>query len=256
MKIGVLTRYSHKDVDFLADQGFGSCQLLIWPGDPLDPTVAGNDRKLGEAKDYLAARGIEVSAVGAYPNLLDPDASKARANQAHVKALIPLCGKLGVKTLCTFAGRIPDKSVADNIPAFKKVFTPIVKRIEDAGMRLAFENCPMYHAFPFRGVNIAHTPRAWDAMFEAVPSESMGLEYDPSHLICQLIDPVQAIRDYGSRIFHVHAKDAEVLWHNVRRNGILEDGAVRHRVPRPGPGGLEGDRRLAGRGRLSRQPGH
>ena len=231
MKIGVLIRYSKAEVDWLVAEGFGSCQLLIWAGDPLDPNVKGNDRELEVAREYLAERAIEVSAVGAYPNLLDPDASKARKNQAHLRSLIPVCRKLGVKTLCTFAGRIPDKDLLDNIPAFRKVFSPIVRRVEDAGMRLAFENCPMFHSFPFRGVNIAYTPVAWDAMFEAIPSEAMGLEYDPSHLICLLIDPVQTIYDYGQKIFHVHAKDAEVIWGNVRRNGILEHGAVRHRVP-------------------------
>ncbi|MDD4889576.1 MAG: sugar phosphate isomerase/epimerase [Phycisphaerae bacterium] len=231
MKIGVLIRYSKADVDFLVEQGFRSCELLIWSGDPLDPNVKGNDRKLEAAREYLAEKKIEVSAVGAYPNLLDPDPAKARRNQAHLKSLIPVCKKLGVKTLCTFAGRIPDKSIGDNIPAFKKVFTPIVKRIENSGLKLAFENCPMFHSFPHRGVNIAYTPVAWDAMFEAIPSEAIGLEYDPSHLICQLIDPVQTIREYGSRIFHVHAKDAEVLWHKVRRIGFFERGAVRDRTP-------------------------
>ena len=68
-------------------------------------------------------------------------------------------------------------------------------------------------------------------MFDAVPSESLGIEYDPSHLICLLIDYLWVVREYASRIYHVHAKDAEVLWHNVHRDGILEPGAVRHRMP-------------------------
>jgi sugar phosphate isomerase/epimerase len=231
VRIGVLSRWGKQHVDWLVGEGFGSCQLLIWPGDPLDPNVAGEDLELEKARDYLAEKKVEVSAVGAYPNLLDPDLAKARRNQNHLKSLIGVCKKLGVKTLCTFAGRMPDKDILDNIPAFKRVFTPIVKRIEGAGMKLAFENCPMFHHFPFRGVNIAYTPIAWDAMFEAIPSDAVGLEYDPSHLIGLLIDPVQTIRDYGSRIFHVHAKDAEVLWHKVRRVGILERGVVRHRTP-------------------------
>lgn len=231
MKIGVLIRYSKDEVDFLVREGFRSCQLLIWPGDPLDPNIKGNDVELERAKDYLAEKGIEVSAVGAYPNLLDPDPAKAKKNIAHVRSLIPVCRKLGVKTLCTFAGRDPNKDILDNIPQFKRVFTPIVKKVEDAGLELAFENCPMFSHFPFRGVNIAYTPVAWDAMFDAIPSDRMGLEYDPSHLICLLIDPVQVIYDYGRKIFHVHAKDAEVVWRKVRRNGILERGSVRHRVP-------------------------
>ena len=232
MKIGILTTYSKEDVDFLAEQGFGSCELLVPQGSPLAPSSPGYKAALDEAKAYLAEKNVEVSAVGVYHcNALDPDPAKAEANAAHIASLISVCQRLGVRDLCCFAGRDPEKDVLDNIPAFKKAFTPIVRRVEDAGLRLSFENCPTFHSFPFRGVNIAYNPEAWDAMFEAIPSDSMGIEYDPSHLIGMLMDPVQAIYDYGEKIFHVHAKDGEVVWRVVRRNGFYAHGAFRFRTP-------------------------
>ena len=73
--------------------------------------------------------------------------------------------KVGVVT--TFAGRDPEKSVEDNIDIFKEVFTPFVRKAEELDVKIAIENCPMMHGFPFRGVNIAYSPHAWDLMFEA-----------------------------------------------------------------------------------------
>jgi len=230
VKIGLLVRYTDAEVEFLTRHGFGSLQLLIWPGDPLDPKTT-SKRRLLAARDRLAEEGLEVSAIGSYGNSLDPDGRKARAQQRHLERLMDVCEMFGVKTLSTFAGRDPEKSIPDNIPAFKRVFTPLAKKAEDRGLQIAFENCPMFHAHPFRGVNIAYTPAAWDLMFDAVPSPALGLEYDPSHLVCLLIDPIDVIYRYGPKIMHVHAKDAEVVWRTVRRNGILEPGAVRHRMP-------------------------
>ncbi|HUS80892.1 MAG TPA: sugar phosphate isomerase/epimerase [Armatimonadota bacterium] len=230
MKVGYLCRYSAEEIEFASRAGFGSIQLLINPGDPLDPAKSSDD-DLARARDEYAEAGIEVSALGYYGNQLDPDEAKAAAIRAHFESLFGVAGKLAVDCICTFAGRDPNKSVLDNIPAFKQVFTDHAKLAEDRGIKIGFENCPMFHYFPFRGVNIAYCPDAWDAMFDSVPSEALGLEYDPSHLICMMMDYLQIIYDYGDRIVHVHAKDAEVVWSNVHRNGILWPGAVRHRTP-------------------------
>lgn len=103
------------------------------------------------------------------------------------------------------------KDIPDNTPAFKGVFSPIVKQAEDKGIRIAFENYPMFHYFPFRGINIVCCPRVEDLMVDAILSETIGLEYDPSHLICLLIDYVEIIYKCGAKISHVYAKDAELL---------------------------------------------
>lgn len=222
MRVGVLMRYTPEDLKFVTDNGFGSVELLIWPGFPLDPASSKSD-DWKRAKDDFAAVNVEVSAIGFYPNMLDPKPAERKAHAKHLVSLMRVARVMGVRDICTFAGRIPGQGIPENIPAFKQVFTPLVKRAEDAGLRISFENCP--------GGNIAYIPRAWDLMFDAVPSESLGLEYDPSHLICLLIDPVDVIYEFGKKIFHVHAKDAEVMWKMVRRNGITEPGTTRHRMP-------------------------
>jgi sugar phosphate isomerase/epimerase len=125
-----------------------------------------------------------------------------------------------VPVVCTFAGRDPDKSVADNIPLFKEVFLRFCDEAEKRNIRIAIENCPMMDRISMKGINIAFSPEIWDAMFEAVPSDMLGIEMDPSHMVWQGIDYIQAIYDYGDRIFHVHAKDMEIRHDVLERVGI------------------------------------
>lgn len=227
MKVGLLVPYAKDDIDFVEKHGFGSIQLLSWPKDPLNANMSDDDWR--RACEDVRSRGVEISALGSYENVLDP--KKGKENAEYFERLLEKAALVGVDVVGTFAGRDPERSVEDNVPLFKKVWSKLAKKAEDLGVKVAFENCPMFHSFPFRGVNIAFTPRAWEMMFDAVPSEALGLEYDPSHLICLLIDPVKAIFGCGERIYHVHAKDAEVVRRNVERVGIMGPGAVRHRSP-------------------------
>jgi sugar phosphate isomerase/epimerase len=230
MRIGFLCSYTKEDLALAKQCGFGSVELIVGHGAPLDPAVTKKDAIL-RAKDDFAKRGLEVSAVGNYQNNLSPKPAERERNAKHLENLLRLCELMGVNTLCTFAGRDPEKDLPDNIPMFKKVFAPLAQKAADKGLRIAFENCPMFDSFPFRGINIAYCPKAWDLMFDAVPTDNLGLEYDASHLICMLQDYLEVIYRYGERIFHVHAKDAEVVWRECKVNGILEHGAVRHRTP-------------------------
>jgi len=230
MKLGLLISYTKEELELAARLGFESVEVQVAIGSELDPAVGSQDR-IKAAFDKIRGHGLEISAIGHYRNNLDPDLEARRRNVEHLERLLGLCETAGVGVLCTFAGRMPDRDIPDNIPAFKEVFGPLAKKAEDKGLKIAFENCPMFHYFPFRGVNIAYTPKAWDLMFDAVPSDVLGLEYDPSHLICLRIDYLWVVREYGDRIYHVHAKDAEEVGYNVQRNGMLEPGAFRHRMP-------------------------
>ena len=55
------------------------------------------------------------------------------------------------------------------------------------------------------------TPETYRALFEAVPSRSMGINYDPSHLIRMGIDPIRFLKEFGDRVHHVHGKDCAIL---------------------------------------------
>ena len=58
-------------------------------------------------------------------------------------------------------------------------------------------------------------------MFEIIPDENFGLNYDPSHLIWQFIDEVRPIAEFKDRIFHVHAKDMEIDREMLYQDGVL-----------------------------------
>ncbi len=231
MKVGLLIHYTQQDIILLERLGCQSCQLLVWPDDPLSPGAGGSPDDWKRARERLDGLGIEVSALGSYTNNLSPDKAERDRNLQHLEMLFDMADSVGCNTIGTFAGRDPDLDIPDNIPLFQKAFEPICRKAEDRGMRIAIEGCPMFLGWPFRGINFAHTPAAWDMMFDAVSSPALGLEFDPSHLICQLIDPVGVIERYGKKIFHAHAKDAEVEPAALQKYGVLDRRTTRHRMP-------------------------
>jgi sugar phosphate isomerase/epimerase len=220
MKLGFYTNYDEKTVEFAHAVGFRSMELSAWPDSSLnaDTTTAS---RIKQVKKDLKAHDIEVSALGYYPNPLDPEKEKAEEAARYLYKVMELATRMDVPVVCTFAGRDPDKSIQDNIPLFKKAFTPICEEAENRNLHLAIENCPMMDRFRLRGENIAISPEVWDEMFRAVPSKALGIELDPSHMVWQGIDYVQAIHEYGARIHHIHAKDMEINRRVLGRVGIL-----------------------------------
>ena len=95
------------------------------------------------------------------------------------------------------------------------------RRAADKGVRLAFENCAMDGNWASGDWNIAHNPDAWELMFDAVPADNLGLEWEPCHQLVYLIDPVPQIRKWAAKFFHVHGKDATVRWDVVREHGVF-----------------------------------
>jgi sugar phosphate isomerase/epimerase len=98
---------------------------------------------------------------------------------------------------------------------------------------VAIENCPMIFSadeWP-GGDNLAFAPAVWRSMFQIVPDANFGLNFDPSHLVWQFIDCPRAIREFGERIFHCHAKDVEVRTDGLYDWGVMSAG-VGWQVPR------------------------
>jgi sugar phosphate isomerase/epimerase len=238
-------------------RGFAALEVACWPpasGDArryadvahVDVTSL-DDARAGEIVSMLAKHGIEISALGYYPNNLDPDPEIREAANEHLRKVIAAAPRLGVGTVTTFVGNDQSRSLPENMEVFHEVWPPIVELAEQRGVRIAIENCPMifsYDEWP-GGKNLAYSPANWRQMFEAIPSASFGLNLDPSHLVWQMIDYERAVYDFADRIFHVHAKDLE-----VRRDGLYEHGVLSlgmgWQVPRlPGLGEVRWDRFIA-----------
>ena len=180
----------------------------------------------------------EVSALGYYPNPLCADEKEAEVYINHLKRVISTAPQLGLDTVNTFVGRDHTRSMKDNWALFQERWPGIVKHAEASGVRIAIENCPMLFTndeWP-GGKNLAVSPKIWREMFERIPSRNFGLNYDPSHLVWQLMDGVKPIREFADRIFHVHAKDARVLRDKLNETGILATPLEYHEPKLPGLG--------------------
>ena len=207
--------------------GFESFSINFWQSlNGVDlPTLA------GEVKEVLAGSDAVVSSLGMFGNpLLDDE--EGRINREDWEKCIDAASLFGCDIVAGFAGRVPDRPIDESMPRFAEVFTPLAKRAADRGVRLAFENCDMGGDWHHGGWNIAQNPTAWEMMFNAVPLDNIGLEWEPCHQMVSLIDPMPQLRKWVSKIFHVHGKDATILWDVVKEHGV--DGPkqfVFHRTP-------------------------
>ena len=172
-----------------------------------------------KTKEIVGDRPVYVASLGYYCNpIQNPDHIE---NLKHAIDMAPL---FGTDMVSTFAGAYNGRPVEEAMPKFKEVFSEMTRYAADKGIRLAIENCPMGGTWQYAQENIAFNPRAWEMMFDAVPAENLGLEWEPGHQILQLIDPVEQLREWAPKVFHMHGKDGTVKKDAVRRYGVL--GAV------------------------------
>ncbi len=234
-------------IEFAAETGYDCIEVMCWPKGKAERRYAGvthldvTSLKRREATNVLTLceeYGVSISSLGYYPNYLTPDAAEAKAVTAHFKKIIKASALLGIGTVTTFVGRDWTKSVDENWAKFKKIWMPLVKLAENQGVRIGIENCPMLFTndeWP-GGKNLAHSPAVWRRMFEEIPSKSFGLNYDPSHLVWQHMDPVKPLWEFKDRIFHVHAKDVRLDIDKLNDVGILATPLQYHTPKLPGLG--------------------
>lgn len=217
MRLGFYTDYSRDIAQFAETTGFTSIELSAWPQSSLNADQI-TDERIKEIRADLDSRGIEISALGYYPNFLAVDKDEVAEYQRYFRKVMQLADRMEVPAVCTFAGMTPGWTVEDCMEPFTEIFTEFTKEAEDLGVRIGIENCPMLNHKDRTGENMAFSPEIWKAMFDAVPSRALGLEIDPSHLVFLGIDYIQAIRDFGDRIVHFHAKDIDI---DERKRGVL-----------------------------------
>lgn len=233
---------------FAADEGFACVELMCWPPGTADRRYAGvthvdvtsfGEDQVGRIRDLLKKYGVAISALGYYPNPLDPDADHRRVVVDHLKRVFSAAPRLDVRLVNTFIGRDPAKSIEANWPLFQDVWHDLVHYAESEGVRVGLENCPMlfsHDEWP-GGKNLAISPGVWRAVFEEFSSQHLGLNFDPSHLVWQHIDYARCVREFGSRILHVHAKDTRIDCDSLYQHGVL--GLGWHTPKLPGLGDVD-----------------
>lgn len=235
---------------FAAAERYQCVEVMCWPAE------SGPGRKYGgvchidveglteaRADDVLALcerHGVAFSALGYYGNPLSEDDEEAGATQEHLRRVIDAAPLLGLTTINSFVGAHPRLPLEENFQRFTKVWPDLVRYAEDRGVRIGIENCPMLfeNTWPF-GINLARTPAVWRRMFDVIPSPNFGLNYDPSHLVMQLIDPIEPVREFSSRIFHTHAKDMRIDRDRLQDVGTLVPPMERSTAKLPGSGEVD-----------------
>jgi sugar phosphate isomerase/epimerase len=237
-------------IQFAAENCLGCVEIPCWPAGGAERKYAGvshidvadlTGKKAEQINQILKKNNVIISGLGYYPNPLDPDETKAKFYIEHLKKVITAAAMLGVPVVNTFIGRDPNKNIEDNFEKFKKVWPVIVQYAQKSKVKIAIENCPMFFTndeWP-GGKNLANTPAMWRQMFEHIPSKDFGLNFDPSHFVWQFMSPEKAISEFKDRLFHIHLKDAKILWDKLDDVGILAPPAQFHSPKLPGMGDVD-----------------
>lgn len=237
-------------IDYAAGVGFECVEVCCWPKGEAVRRYAGvthidlngiTEEKMRYYTDYAAKKGVSISSLAFYPNPLDGDEEAAQECIAHLMKLIEVSAKMGVNMVTTFIGKDKNKTVEENLEKYVAVWTPIVRHAEKHGVRIGIENCPMYYTkdeWP-GGNNLASTPHIWREMFRLIPSENLGLNYDPSHPYLIGADYIKPVYQFRDRIFHVHFKDIKIHRDKVDEYGMFSYPALWHSPKLPGLGGVD-----------------
>lgn len=173
-----------------------------------------------QLKNILQDSDAVISSVCVYSNPLSRDIERRQQAIRSWEMLIEHAHHFGTDIVAGFTGRIEDETIDGCIPLFKEVFDPLASLAKDKNVRLAFENCEMGGNWERGNHNIAHTPDAWKLIFEALPYEHVGLQWEPCHQMVKLIDPIAQLKTWVPKIFHLHGKDATVDWDIIKKHGI------------------------------------
>ena len=159
MKLGIVSAILDKctfeqTIDTLSNLGFGCAEIACWPAGAPERRYAGVshidvERVLAEESyaeyimDYARRKGISISALAYYPNLLDNDPAKRQGIRAHLMNVIRASAKLDVGMVATFIGRAQHKSIEENLCLVAEIWPPIIHLAEELNVKIAIENCPM-----------------------------------------------------------------------------------------------------------------
>ncbi len=227
MQVGILTAPFGKEpldhvIEFAGTNGFDALEVASGPGGGHIDFLNLTDARVSEIKKLLEANNVVISSLAWYTNMTDPE--KRDEISRNFRMLVDAAEKLGVDVVCTLAGM--PVAGKDKLKTIQEdcgvVFPPLVEYAAGKGIKVALEN---WYATCLQGL------AQFDKMFEVVPHENFGLNFDPSHLMWQGIDYIGAVERYAKRIFHTHAKDTEVRDDKLAYLGSQMGGWWRYVIP-------------------------
>ena len=237
MKLGfvsaILGEWTFEEmIDTAAAMGFQCVEVACWPKGRADRRYAGvshidvadlTEEKAEYIRNYCNERNVNISALAFYPNVMEEDEEKRQANISHLKKVIDASAVLGVHLVTTFIGRDQTKTVEENLELVKEIWPPILAHAEEKNVRIAIENCPMLFGreqWP-GGQNLMTSPANWEKIFEILPNDNLGINYDPSHFVWQMMDYIKPLYQFRNKIFHVHYKDIKLYEDELKKVGTM-----------------------------------
>ena len=180
--------------------------LIDWTkSNDLEVIDLGKDGDQG-AKSVIDA-GLRIGSVDLpeWEGMISADPGRRADAVAKNAAYIGACGAFGpMHHFLVMLPEDPALNRAENFGYMVESFGELVPVLERNGARLVLEGWPGPGA-------LCCTPEALRAFFKVLPSKALGINYDPSHLIRQDIDPLRFLHEFGSRVHHMHGKDTELL---------------------------------------------
>ncbi|NLX70990.1 MAG: sugar phosphate isomerase/epimerase [Clostridiales bacterium] len=242
MKLGVFTvllanKSLEEALKYLKESGVQAVELGTggFPGNAhANPDeLLADEGKLNEFKDLIKKYDMEISALSCHGNPVHPQKEIADAFHKDFEKTVLLAEKLGVERVITFSG-CPGDSPGSKYPnwvtcpwpddflkildyQWNEVLIPYwekaVKFANDHGVyKICLEMHPGF---------CVYNPETLLKLRAAV-GDTIGANYDPSHLFWQGMDPVAPIRKLGPAIYHFHAKDTKIDEINTAVNGVLD----------------------------------
>lgn len=239
MKLGfvsaILDTWTYEEMMSVASEmGFACVEVACWPQGKAERRYAGvshidAQRVISDESyrlhilDVSREKNVEISSLAFYPNTLDADLEKRQAAVDHLMDLIEASKLLGVNMVTTFIGRDQTKTVDENMDLVAEVWPPIIRKAEQLGVRIGIENCPMLFGkdqWP-GGQNIFTSPANWRRVFDILKSDNLGINFDPSHFVWQMMDYVRPVKQFKDKMFHIHFKDIKLYRDKLDEVGIM-----------------------------------
>ena len=224
----------------MSGYGYDGLEIACW-GDHMNVRKAATDPAyVAEKKEILKKYNLGCWAIGAHlagqlvgdnwdprTDIFAPSELAGKPEEIRAWAIEEMkysaraAAAMGVKVVTGFTGSpiwaywysFPPTSqemVDAGFQRIKDLWDPIWDVFDEVGVKFALEVHPSEIAFDYWSVK---------KLIDVVKRDTLGFNFDPSHLVWQNIEPSILIRDFPDRIYHVHMKDAAI--DDDPRSGIL-----------------------------------
>jgi sugar phosphate isomerase/epimerase len=232
-KIGFLVWFSDWTLEqifrFGSDLGYDAVEINAAPQAVFKPDKVleqGKNEILGLTQKY----NLSINALAYHANMLHPDMKKREEIYDHFKKVILCAEALEVPVVGAHPGyELPELDEDACWAQYQSVFGEIVDFAGEHNVKIAIE--PLRH---HSITSLVYNTPTIERLLETFPSQSLGLTYDPSHFVSRMVDYMNVLRRFSDRIYHVHAKDAEILHDVLKDYGTFNPEKIvwwRFRIP-------------------------